>query len=116
MDLHNRLLLEDNILIITIHDPVATEERAALTEAIDLLIDEHRPAALVITLEPAADTPAGVSVVLRTHRHCTENGIPMAAAAAHPANRYLIKSNQPTLPVHTHTDHALLTARTLLRR
>ncbi|MFD8149130.1 hypothetical protein [Streptomyces sp. NPDC059708] len=39
----------------------------------------------------------------------------MAAAASLPATRYLIKSNQPTLPVHTHTDHALLTARTLLR-
>ncbi|MFF3214338.1 hypothetical protein ACFYYB_27205 [Streptomyces sp. NPDC002886] len=116
MDLHSRLLLDDNILIITVHDSVDTEERAALTEAIDLLIEEHHPAALVITLEPAAGTPAGVSVVLRTHRHCTEIGIRMTAVAPHPATRYLIKSNQPTLPVHSHTEHALLTARTLLRR
>ncbi|MFE4257894.1 hypothetical protein [Streptomyces sp. NPDC056883] len=116
MDLHNRLLLDDNILIITVREPVATEERAALAQAIDLLIGEHHPAALVITLDPAAGTPAAVSVILRTHRHCTDNNIPMATVAPHPATRFLIQSNEPALPVHTHTDHALLTARTLLRR
>lgn len=116
MDLHNRLLLDDNILIINVHEPVATEERAALAQAIDLLIEEHHPAALVIALDPDAGTPAAVSVVLRTHRHCAETNIPMAAVAPHPPTRYLIRSNEPALPVHTHTDHALLTAKTLLRR
>ncbi|MFF3214266.1 hypothetical protein ACFYYB_26790 [Streptomyces sp. NPDC002886] len=116
MDLHNRLLLDGNILIVTVHEPVATEERAALAQAIDLLIDEHHPAALVITLGPAAGTPAAVSVILRAHRHCTENTIPLVAVTPHSATRYLIKSNEPSLPVDTHTDHALLSARTLLRR
>ncbi|MFD6888023.1 hypothetical protein [Streptomyces sp. NPDC059957] len=116
MDLHNRLLLDDNILIITVHEPVASEERAALAQAIDLLIEEHHPAALVITLDPDAGTPAAVSVILRTHRHCAEHNIPMAAVTPHPATRYLIRSNETALPVHSHTDHALLTAKTLLRR
>ncbi|MFD6885313.1 hypothetical protein [Streptomyces sp. NPDC059957] len=116
MDLHSRLLLDDNILIVTVHDPVTTEQRAALTEAIDLLLGEHRPSALVISLGPAAGTAATVSAVLRTHRHCTDHGIPMAAATPHPATRQLIQTNQSSLPVHTHTDHALLTTRNLLRR
>lgn len=116
MDVHSRLLLDDNILIVTVQDPVTTEQRAALTGAIDLLLGEHRPAAVVISLGPAAGTAATVSAVLRTHRHCTDHGIPVAAATPHPATRHLIQTNQPALPVHTHTDHALLTTRNLLRR
>ncbi|MGW6981109.1 hypothetical protein ACWGE1_16910 [Streptomyces sp. NPDC054932] len=107
MELHSRLLLEDNILVATAHEPVGTEQRAALAGEIDRLIDEHRPAGLVAALGPAAATAAAVSVVLRLYRHHASNGIVIAVATPPAAVRYLIKANQPSLPVHTDTTDAL---------
>ncbi|MFE3560701.1 hypothetical protein ACFXKW_38515 [Streptomyces sp. NPDC059193] len=88
MVLGSSLHVADNMLVITIHEPVTT----------------------------AAATAATVSVVLRVHRHCTDNGLPMTVATPPAAARYLIKANQPTLPVHTDTHDALQAARTLRRR
>ncbi|MFE5678671.1 hypothetical protein ACFQ7B_12040 [Streptomyces erythrochromogenes] len=116
MELHSRLLLEDNILVATVHEPVGTEQRAALAGEIDRLIDEHRPTGLVAALGPDAATAAAVSVVLRLYRHHAGSGIVMAVATPPAAVRYLIKANQPSLPVHTDTTDALGTVRASLRR
>ncbi|MFD4244049.1 hypothetical protein ACFWP3_20980 [Streptomyces sp. NPDC058525] len=118
MVLGSSLHVSDNMLVITIHEPVTTEQRAALVRDINLLLEEHKPAGLVlsVTAAAAAATAATVSVVLRVHRHCTDNGLPMTVATPPAAARYLIKANQPTLPVHTDTHDALQAARTLLRR
>ncbi|MFE5717589.1 hypothetical protein [Streptomyces erythrochromogenes] len=114
MVLGSTLHLADSMLVITVHEPVATEERAALVREIDLLVDEHQPAGLVIALETAAATAATVPVVLRMHRHCAESGLPLAVATPPAAVHYLIRANQPSLPVHTDTHDALRAARALL--
>ncbi|MFE5627358.1 hypothetical protein ACFQ8S_35500 [Streptomyces virginiae] len=57
-----------------------------------------------------------MSVVLRTYRHWAKAGIPMAVATPPAAVRYLIRANQPALPVHTDTENALRAVRALLRR
>ncbi|MFJ9598270.1 hypothetical protein ACIRS3_36700 [Streptomyces virginiae] len=55
-------------------------------------------------------------VILRTYRHWATAGVPMAVATPPAAVRYLIRANQPALPVHTDTDDALSAVRTLVRR
>ncbi|MFE7183453.1 hypothetical protein [Streptomyces erythrochromogenes] len=65
MDLRSRLLLGDNILVVTVHDHVGTEQRATLAGDVDRLLDEDRPAGLVAALSPAAASAAAVSVLLR---------------------------------------------------
>ncbi|MFF3728156.1 hypothetical protein ACFYYM_38000 [Streptomyces erythrochromogenes] len=116
MHLRSRLLIEDNLLLATMDEPLDTHQRAALAQAIDQLIGEHRPAGLVLTLGPAAGTAAAVSVILRTYRHCSKEGMPMAVATPPAAIRYLFRANQPALPVHTDTEDALRAVRALLRR
>ncbi|MFE7187066.1 hypothetical protein [Streptomyces erythrochromogenes] len=114
MELLSRLRLEDNLLVISVHDPATTESRAVLSREIELLLAEHRPAGLVIALEPQAGTAAAVSTVLRVWRRCADEGLPVTVATQVPAVRHLIHANQPSLPVHTHTDGALRAARTLI--
>ncbi|MFF0549672.1 hypothetical protein ACFYUL_11995 [Streptomyces sp. NPDC004311] len=114
MYLRSRLLTDDNLLLVTLDEPTGTEQRAALADAVDQLVREHQPAGLVLTLGPAAGTAAAVSVVLRTYRHWA--ALPMAVATPPAAVRYQIRANQPALPVHTGTEDALSTVRTLLRR
>ncbi|MFH7598039.1 hypothetical protein WDV06_23500 [Streptomyces racemochromogenes] len=116
MDLRSRLLVEDNMLLLTLEEPVGTEQRAALAQAVDQLVDEHRPAGLVLTLGAAAGTAATVSVVLRAYRHWAAAGLPMAVATPQAAVRYLIRANQPALPVHAPTHDALRAVRALVRR
>lgn len=81
-----------------------------------------RDAVLIVdgTLVPTRDhtiaaTAAAVSVVLRLYHHHAGNGIVMAVATPSAAVRYLIKANQPSLPVHTDTTDALRTVRACLR-
>ncbi|MFE5488950.1 hypothetical protein ACFQ7Z_03120 [Streptomyces virginiae] len=116
MRLCSRLQIEDNLLLITLDEPIGTEQRAALAQAVDQLVDEHRPTGLVFILGPAAGTAAAVSVILRTYRHWAKIGIPMAVATPPAAVRYLIRANQPALPVHTDTDAALSAVRALVRQ
>ncbi|MFE5488904.1 hypothetical protein ACFQ8S_02805 [Streptomyces virginiae] len=116
MNLRSRLQIEDNLLLITLDEPIGTEQRAALAQAVDQLVGEHRPAGLVFTLGPAAGSAAAVSVILRTYRHWARIGIPMAVATPPAAVRYLIRANQPALPVHTDTEDALSAIRALVRR
>ncbi|MFC9816995.1 hypothetical protein ACFVJM_33600 [Streptomyces virginiae] len=116
MDLLSRLRLEDNLLVISVLDPVTTESRAVLSREIELLLAEHRPAGLVIALGPQAGTTAAVSTVLRVWRHCAVEGVPVAVATPVPAVRHLIQANQPSLPIHTHTNGALRAARALIHR
>ncbi|MFJ3877131.1 hypothetical protein ACIPW5_06700 [Streptomyces sp. NPDC090077] len=116
MELQSRLLAEDNVLLVTLHTPATTAQRALLAREIGLLAREHRPDALVIALGQAAGTPAAISVILRIHRYHLTTGIPFAAASRVPAVRHLLNANQPSLPVHANTNTALRTVRTLLRR
>ncbi|WP_328738302.1 hypothetical protein OHA91_00925 [Streptomyces erythrochromogenes] len=116
MRLCSRLQTEDNLLLITLNEPIGTEQRAALAQAVDQLVGEHRPAGLVFTLGPVAGTAAVVSVILRTYRHRAKTGLPMAVATPPAAVRYLIRANQPALPVHTDTDDALSAVRAPVRR
>lgn len=116
MELNSRLLIEDNLLLISVHEPVTTEHRADLARAIDQLLAEHHPCGLVIELGPASGTAAAISVILRHYRHSTAAGVPLAVATAPAAVRYLIKANQPSLPVHADTDTAVRTVRALLHR
>ncbi|MER6487199.1 hypothetical protein V6P99_37395 [Streptomyces virginiae] len=90
MYLRSRLLLEDNLLLVTLDEPTGTEQRAALAESVDQLVSEHRLAGLA--LGPAAGTAAAVSVALRTYRHWAKDGIPMTVARYSAAVRYLIRA------------------------
>ncbi|MER7760741.1 hypothetical protein [Streptomyces sp. NPDC097619] len=107
----SRLSLEDEVLVITVHDPVTTDQRAALTDDLHTLITSHAPAGVVISLTPRAGTTPAASVVLRLSQHCARAGLPLAVATPAPAVRRLINANQPSLPVHGHTDDALQAAR-----
>ncbi|MER7765232.1 hypothetical protein [Streptomyces sp. NPDC097619] len=116
MEFTSRLQLEADTLVVSVHEPVATDRRAGLTQDIHELITEHRPIAVVVVLGPTASTTTAVSVILRLARHCDTNGIRLAVATPVPAVRHLINANQPALPVHAHTVDALAATRRHLPR
>ncbi|MER7759696.1 STAS domain-containing protein [Streptomyces sp. NPDC097619] len=111
MEFTSRLQLAADTLVVTVHEPVATDRRAGLTQDIHDLITEHRPTAVVFELTPTASTTTAVSVILRLARHCDATGTRLAVATPVPAIRHLINANQPALPVHAHVHDALTATR-----
>ncbi|MCB5167013.1 hypothetical protein LG634_19490 [Streptomyces bambusae] len=106
----------DDCLVVGVHAPVGTSQRAELARALDTLIAERRPSGLVVALARAAGTNAVVSVVLRIFRHCVEQRMPMAAACPLAATRHLMRVNQPALPVFAAVEDAVAAVGILQRR
>lgn len=104
MDLRSSLLLEDSIPVITVHDHVGTEQRGALAGRAGC---RARPGRRKRgrRVGTAAPVPAAWGC-----RPC--HGCRVAACRA----RYLIRANQPALPVYTDAEDALRAVRVLLSR
>ncbi|MGX1267583.1 hypothetical protein [Streptomyces phaeoluteigriseus] len=111
-------VLEQDVLVITVHADPGIGGRATLLAGIGDLIEGHMPASVVVVLDEAAATEAAVGVVLRTHRLCSRLGLVMSVAThSAPARRLLDEANADTngirLIIHARADIAIATATAL---
>ncbi|MEU9671155.1 hypothetical protein AB0J81_29310 [Streptomyces bobili] len=111
-------VLDQDVLVITVHDDPGIGGRAALLAEISDLIEVLLPSSVVIVLDEAATTEATVGVILRAHRLCDRLGLVMSVAThSAPARRLLDEANAETggirLIIHARADIAIATATAL---
>ncbi|GAA0592458.1 hypothetical protein [Streptomyces crystallinus] len=87
---------DDGVLVVRLAPALAVRHRAAVTLAVEELLQAHRPAHLVV----AADhvwTPAVFSTVLRAHRAAQQHGVGFALVTTSPtaADQLVLNTSGP---------------------
>ncbi|MFI0924793.1 hypothetical protein ACH4TP_12795 [Streptomyces sp. NPDC021012] len=80
-------------LHVTLHRDLDVTNRAAAALRIQALVEEHRPARVVIAVPAADPSPATLSALARTHRMCAGLGVPLALSGASDRTRRLLDAN-----------------------
>lgn len=111
-------MLEQRVLVITVHDDPGVDMRAALLTEISDLVHGYKPASVVIVLDHPTPTQAALSVVLRAHRLCSRLDLVMSVATHSAPLRRLLAAGADTeegirLVVHARADTAIATATAL---
>ncbi|MFB9467126.1 hypothetical protein [Streptomyces cinereospinus] len=109
--------LDQDALVITVHDDPGVDRRAALLAEIGDLVQGYRPASVVVVLDESAATEAALSVVLRAHRLCSRLGLVMSVATRSAPARRRLEADADTrgvrLVIHARADTAIATATAL---
>ncbi|MFC9271093.1 hypothetical protein ACFTXJ_25390 [Streptomyces zhihengii] len=102
------------VLVITIHDEPAREERAETARRLADLMCAHRPAPVVVVMADAASTAATAEVVRQAHRRCGNPGVLLSVATHSAPVRRLLEAEETTvrhrMGVHPHFDTAFSSA------
>lgn len=84
---------DHGVLVVSFHGEIGIGDRAAAALETDHLIQTSRPHCVVVELAESAVSPAGVSLVLRTHRLCGQWGVQVAVATSAPQAQPLLAAN-----------------------
>ncbi|WP_415944735.1 hypothetical protein [Streptomyces sp. 067-1] len=106
--------LEEDVLVITVHQEPRIDGRAELIEKIGGLIHAYRPAPVVVVLDEAAVGGTVISVIRRTHRLCDSLGVLMSVATHSAPVRRLLEAGMEAglthLVIHARADIAVSAA------
>ncbi|MEU2235169.1 hypothetical protein [Streptomyces vietnamensis] len=80
-------------LHVTLHRDLDVTNRAAAALQIQALVQEHRPARVVIVVPAADPSPATLSALARAHRMCAGLGVPLTLSGASDRTRRLLDAN-----------------------
>ncbi|MEU5217036.1 hypothetical protein AB0G79_12685 [Streptomyces sp. NPDC020807] len=81
------------VLYVTLHRDLDVTNRAAAALQIQALVQDHRPARVVIAVPAADPAPATLSALARAHRMCASLGIPLALTGASTRTHRLLDVN-----------------------
>ncbi|MGW0120412.1 hypothetical protein [Streptomyces sp. NPDC003327] len=84
-----------DVLHVEIGHELDVTNRAAAALQIQLLVQTHRPARVVVALPATDPAPATLSALARAHRMCDSLGIPLTLTNASPRTRRLLAVNAP---------------------
>ncbi|MER7949656.1 hypothetical protein ABTY59_19925 [Streptomyces sp. NPDC096079] len=78
---------------MTLHHDLAVTNRGAAALRIQALVQEHRPARVVIAVPAADPSPATLSALARAHRMCAGLGVPLTLSGASDRTLRLLDAN-----------------------
>ncbi|MEU0404780.1 hypothetical protein ABZ318_32105 [Streptomyces sp. NPDC006197] len=80
-------------LHVTLHRDLDVTNRAAAALRIEALVQEHRPARVVIVVPSADPSPATFSALARAHRMCVGLGVPLTLSGANDRTRRFLEAD-----------------------
>ncbi|MFE0701627.1 hypothetical protein [Streptomyces sp. NPDC058872] len=86
-------VLRHEVLHVVLHRDLDVTNRAAAALQIQALVQEYRPARVVIDVPTADPSPATLSALARAHRMCAGLGVPLVLSGVSDRTCRLLEAN-----------------------